>query len=327
MRFRYERIGRLWLGWAIWLLLPTPGRWHKAGAAVEAIAGEPLGVGRVTIDLPPQELPAPLGPDGLGLTEKDGRVLYPAMRSPMFGGLLREMLGPRSPLTTGGPVREQVGGLIRGFMAAQPPRVTIYFLFRGDEPLSMTLEARKSYPLQAVPRHDPAMHRLLLGAWWRDYALRRRSKESPIIRRWWRTTLPAPWRGGSTCGCRATSRPNRATPNWNARLGVMLETESILMALEQDRILGMTNFALPADQPLPEPVDPPPLEVPEPDAKVEDRADRHARAGRVVLRPLRQLQQFPLDAGHAGHLGRRPAEPRRPARPGLRPRASACRTS
>ena len=31
----------------------------------------------------------------------------------------------------------------------------------------------------------------------------------------------------------------------------------------------MTNFALPADQPLPEPVDPPPLAVPEPDAKVK----------------------------------------------------------
>ena len=49
----------------------------------------------------------------------------------------------------------------------------------------------------------------------------------------------------------------------------MLETESILTALEQDRILGMTNMALPADQPLPEAVDPPPLVVPEPDAKVK----------------------------------------------------------
>ena len=69
------------------------------------------------------------------------------------------MLGPQSPLTTGGPVREQAGGLIRGFLANQPPRSTMYFLFRGDAPLSMTLDARRSYALQAVPRRDPMLHR------------------------------------------------------------------------------------------------------------------------------------------------------------------------
>ena len=51
-------------------------------------------------------------------------------------------------------------------------------------------------------------------------------------------------------------------------LGVSLATESILAAFEQDRSLGMTNFSLAADQPLPEPIAPPPLEVPEPEAKV-----------------------------------------------------------
>ena len=47
-----------------------------------------------------------------------------------------------------------------------------------------------------------------------------------------------------------------------------LATESILVALEQDRVLGLTNYSLAADQPLPQPIAPPPLEVPEPDAKV-----------------------------------------------------------
>ena len=93
MGFRFNKINRLWLGCAIWFLLPTSGALAQGGVAVEAIAGEPVGVGRVTVDLPAEELPTPLGEDGLGLTEKDGRVLYPAMRNPMFGGLLREILG------------------------------------------------------------------------------------------------------------------------------------------------------------------------------------------------------------------------------------------
>ena len=51
-------------------------------------------------------------------------------------------------------------------------------------------------------------------------------------------------------------------------MGVMLQTEGIRTALEQDRILGLTNLGLPADQPLPAAIEPPPLVVPEADPKV-----------------------------------------------------------
>ena len=213
-------------------------------------------------------MPTPLGADGLGLTEKDGRVLYPAMRNPMLAGLFREMLGPNSPLTTGGPVREQAGGLIRNFLAAQPPRLTIYFLFRGDEPLSMTLEARKSYALQAVPRRNPMLHRRLLETWWRDYSVRRQFQGKPDYPPMVENYLASSLARRLNLRLPGDRQIESGYAQLEHELGVSLATESILVALEQDRVLGMTNYSLAADQPLPEPIAPPPLEVPEPDAKV-----------------------------------------------------------
>jgi hypothetical protein len=238
-------------------------------AEIDAVAGQPLGVGRVVVEMPKQSLPDPLGVDGLGLADKDGRLLYPAMRAPRIGNLLKEILGADSPLTSGGPVRQEVGGVLRGFLADRPPKVTIYFLFRGDDPLALTLQARQSYPFSVVPRHDAALHRRWLEAWWQEYAARRRPLQKkpdypPLVENYLATTL-----------ARRLNLPlpeDKQTPSAYAQLeheaAVMLQTESIRLALEQDRILGMTNLALPADQPLPAAVEPPPLELPEPDAKV-----------------------------------------------------------
>jgi hypothetical protein len=51
-------------------------------------------------------------------------------------------------------------------------------------------------------------------------------------------------------------------------LGLNFGTESLRLAMQQDRILGLNNLDQPADQPLPEPLNPPALEVPEPAADV-----------------------------------------------------------
>ncbi len=103
---------------------------------VQAVAGEPFGVGAVTLNLPPEMLPEPLGIEGLGLSEKSGRVFYPALRTPAVANVLKEFLSEDTPLTTGGPVRQEVGGILRGVLN-RPPRTTIYFLFRGREPLNL----------------------------------------------------------------------------------------------------------------------------------------------------------------------------------------------
>ena len=108
---------------------------------VEAFAGQPFGVGRITFELPQNMLPEPLGIEGIGLGEKHGRVLYPALDNPAFGKMMKESSTATRRLTSGGPVREEVGGLLRGILD-RPPRTTLYFLFRGDEPLELSLQAR-----------------------------------------------------------------------------------------------------------------------------------------------------------------------------------------
>ena len=72
-------------------------------------------------------------------------------------------------MTSGGPIRQQVGGILRG-LADRPPRTTIYFLFRGDEPLNLTLQAQSPIPIALVPRHLPGQFNRLLGQWWKQYA-------------------------------------------------------------------------------------------------------------------------------------------------------------
>ena len=147
--------------------------------------------------------------------------------------------------------------------------MTIYFLFRGDGPLTMTLQARQSYPLQVTPRQDAILHRRLLEAWWQEYAAGRRPLQPkpeypPLVENYLMSML------GRRLNLRLPRKEqtDSAYAQLEHEAGVMLETEGILLSLEQDRSLGMTNLALPADQPLPAPLDPPPLDVPEPDAKV-----------------------------------------------------------
>ena len=117
---------------------------------VEAVAGQLFGVGRITFELPQEMLPEPLGIEGVGLAEKHSRALYPALDNPAFGKVMKEILEGGTPLTSGGPVRQQVGGLLRGILD-RPPRTTLYFLFRGDGPLDLTLLAKTPIPLRDRP--------------------------------------------------------------------------------------------------------------------------------------------------------------------------------
>ena len=120
--------------------------------------------------MPADRLPEPLGLDGVGVSERDGRVLYPALDNPIAAKVMKRLVEEGSPLTSGGPVREQVGGILRGVLD-RPPRAAIYFLFRGDKPLMLALEARQTERLPPLtPRSDPEAHRRLLQLWWKQYA-------------------------------------------------------------------------------------------------------------------------------------------------------------
>ena len=63
------------------LLAASPAR-AQLRVRVEAYTGQPFGIGRLEIQMPRNELPEPLGVDGLAISERDGRVYYPTVDSP-----------------------------------------------------------------------------------------------------------------------------------------------------------------------------------------------------------------------------------------------------
>jgi len=235
----------------------------------QAVLGEPFGVGRIVVQLPDSMLPEPLGLDGLGISEAHGRVFYPAMRNPTMGPIVKELLNEDTPLTTGGPVRAQVGGILRG-LANMPPRTTIHFLFRGDRPLELSLQGRQSIPIVVQPRPHPGLHRRWLDQWWRDYAaaplplFQKKADYPPILETYLTSTL------ARRLNLRLPQRAQTesAYRQFEHELGVLVGSESVRTALQQDRILGLTNLALPADLPLP-PTEPSLPDVPEPAADVQ----------------------------------------------------------
>ena len=236
---------------------------------VEAVAGGPFGVGRIVCDFPQNSQPKPLGIEGIGLTEKDGRVLYPAIDNPAFGKIMKELLREGTPLTSGGPVRREIGGLLRGILD-RPPRTTICFLFLGDGPLDLTLQAGTNIPLKLVPRSDTAAHRRLLNLWWKQYAappslLAPEPDFPPVVDNYLTTML------ARRLNLRLPEEKQMPSAYASLRkeLGFNLGTESVRMAMMQDRILGLNNLGQPADQPLPKPLALPEDTISEPASEVK----------------------------------------------------------
>ena len=206
----------------------------------DAVLGEPFGVGRLSIEMDSPSQPDVLGIAGLGLSEKNHRVVYPALDQRPFRTLLREVLGG-------------VG-----------QRATIYFLFRGDAPLELVLEGRAAHDFRVTPRNDPKSHDRMLGAWWMAYAppprlLEPKSDYPPILQSYLRPMLAR--------RLNFVMPPGRRQESWQDQLdeevGLLLGTESIRIAIQQDRMLGRAVLSETADRPLPAPINPPELILPQ----------------------------------------------------------------
>ncbi|MBN2476482.1 MAG: hypothetical protein JXB62_17845 [Pirellulales bacterium] len=235
----------------------------------EAFSGGRFGVGKLEIDLHKAMLPEALGLEALCLTERDGRVLYPTIHAPAIGAVVKEILSEDSPLLRGRPLARQVGGLL-GSILDRPPKATIYFLFRGDAPLELTLQGRTAYRMTVLARHDPVASRNLLRAWWSQYTatpglLEKKPDYPPLVDSYLKTTLAR--------RLSLTLPESEQAPSWQVELeealGLMLGTESIRIAMQQDRILGLNNLDQVADQPLPAPLPSPEATTPKPPDDVE----------------------------------------------------------
>lgn len=112
----------------------------------DALSGRPFGVGQVTVS----GLEVAIDATRILIEEKNGRVFYPAVSQGMFGKLLGQVLGS----TTQQPTNS----------------VTIQFLFRGDEPLELTVYTPQPVPLVVQPRVDnPRRFEREFAQWWRQY--------------------------------------------------------------------------------------------------------------------------------------------------------------
>ena len=168
----------------------------------------------------------------------------------------------RSPLMTGGPVRREAAGLLQKLLK-QPPRTTIYFLFRGDGPLEVTLDARPPRKVPLRPRNDPAGHARLLQAWWKQYTaspsgLLKQNDYPPLVENYLKTML------GRRLGLVLPEQPT-AKP-WQTQieeqLGLFLGTEKVRTAMGRRRMLAADESGQEATLSLPVPTEWPPLELP-----------------------------------------------------------------
>ncbi len=277
---------------------------------VEAIAGQPYGVGRISIRFPREALPEVLGAKGISVWEQNDRILYPVVQTPPDNTLVKNLL-LKSPLLEGGPVRREVAGILQGFMN-QTPKTTVYFLFRGSEPLDVTLQTRDARNLRIVPRGSSArapaaappapinprtlrgrraprasrapqtafdrVHERLLKQWWQELnakpggLLQSKPDYPPLVKNYIQSMLAV--RLGLPLPNDDKSQDWRTQTEQH--LGLFLGTESVLLAAERDRMLGLEPTGQTADLPLPQPIEWPPLEVPPvaKDTKIESIAKR-----------------------------------------------------
>jgi len=174
-------MGRIAAG-LMWLasLLCSPAAF---GQQVDLFAGEPFGVGQVTIPYAAENAGDAWADGRIDITDRQGRILYPVHAT--------------------GPVRN----LLREFIDA-PPSITVLFLFTGREPLDVTIYtprpvARRVTPVSVRPQRFSGT----LNAWWRDYSRtaqrHQRDGEYPALAEIYlaqmlarRMSLPAPrWEG------------------------------------------------------------------------------------------------------------------------------------
>ncbi len=212
-----------------------------------AVAGEPFGVGQIEFMSPPNVRLDAGGGEPVILQERNGRLLYPAFSKQPVRGLLRSLIN-------------------------RPQRMTAWFLFRGVEPLEISIPELSIGPFLVRPVADDLGQPQLLASWWRAY-----TSEGPL--------------GGLFSGQDATppdvkdyltamlAARLRLPPPWLGEEPALSDPMDLLLGSEKLRTAALRNaFDRPhgekADQPLPEPIKLPVAELGEPpaDVKVESLA-------------------------------------------------------
>ena len=223
----------------------------------EAYLGQPFGVVRIAL---PVAVTAEAGTSGFSLRELNGRALYPVFTTGGPLGILRQRLGDGVP-ALGGPV-------------------SVYFLFRGAEPLDITIDAEQTHTFRITPKLDSRGHARILRTWWRQYSAAaenqiRQSDYPPVIETYLTSVLARRLGLADPLLGRLIDLRNLNEPG-NQTLSLLLNTESARQKSLEQSLSGKFTDNGRTDQPLPAEISWTPTSVADnlADVKVEPIAQR-----------------------------------------------------
>jgi len=117
---------------------------------VTAIAGEPWGVGRMVVTFPRADFGDPVDSEAFSISDPEGRIFYPVFKPHRFLPLLQSLLGADT--------------------VTPPQELEVYFLFRGEAPLDVTVETPTPQTVRVVPRQRrDGPYNNLTRQWWQTY--------------------------------------------------------------------------------------------------------------------------------------------------------------
>jgi len=215
----------------------------RAALRWEAYAGQPFGVGSVTVNVDRHgalgSQPAqPATDQRFTVQGSEGRVLYPVLKVAPVRRLLRRLLEIETPSA-----------------------VTIYFLFRGDQPLELKAYAPSAQVVRITPRQNQRDHRRLLDQWWSETTARwsrlQRDSEYPLVVENFLTATLARRLGKSLPAPPAHWLPwhkKQQETVWDE----LFASERHLLRIDRELLLGAGNRADDPQQPPPPPGPPHP---------------------------------------------------------------------
>src|SRR5262245_31257376 len=198
----------------------------------EALIGRPFGVAQVSIS----GMEVGIDANRVAIEEKNGRAFYPAVTQGVFGRLIGQILG--------GPTDRPAAG------------VTIYFLFRGEQPLELTVYTPQPVSVVVQPRVDNSRRfERDLTTWWRHYNSfwrneRSDDNQSPIVATYL-TSMLGQRLGLETPLVERLQTNQAANSQTTQALELMLGMERLRLDALKQTMLGRSDFGEAANLPLP----------------------------------------------------------------------------
>ena len=205
---------------------------QEVEAVVGSAAGSEFGVGRVILSLDETTDLERLRTHLMSVDDRDGRVLYPAIRYTKPLGLLMEVLGVDS-------------------VADAPNQLHVHFLFTGNEPFDLELSLPQARTVRIVPTRRRFAYQRLLRAWWVRYKAATRQRlqgadYSPVVETYLTSMLSR--------RMRLAPPPRSEIRNDGRAKSLLLRTEPLRLAMLAEAVEGRVDRRQPMALPLPAPI-------------------------------------------------------------------------